>query len=186
MKAQFDFHAAIIAARTTSVETFMQVALALVPYAPAELEAYAASQERGDCQKLLKALGSALPDVYENEKLVMHGFTYVYKTVATEHERNAMTAAWRGMTAAQFLAKNNARKQKKPAPPVTPVTPVTPETPPAPTLQAAPAATLIKGKAQSATDSRAIDVAHKILDADYKPTRAELVLLAEALLGESE
>lgn len=179
MKAQFDFHAAIIAARTTSVETFMQVALALVPYAPAELEAYAASQKRGDCQKLLKALGSALPDVYENKKLVMHGFTYVYKTVATEHERNAMTAAWRGMTATQFLAKNKARKQKKPAP-------VTPETPPAPTLQAAPAATLIKGKAQSATDSRALDVAHKILDADYKPTRAELVLLAEALLGDSE
>ena len=179
MKAQFDFHAAIIAARTTSVETFMQVALALVPYAPAELEAYAASQKRGDCQKLLKALGSALPDVYEGKKLVMHGFTYVYKKVATEHERNAMTAAWRGMTATQFLAKNKARKQKKPAP-------VTPETPPAPTLQAAPAATLIKGKAQSAVDDRAIAVAHKILDADYKPTRAELVLLAEALLGDSE
>ena len=180
MKAQFDFHAAIIAARTTSVETFMQVALALVPYAPAELEAYAASQKRGDCQKLLKALGSALPDVYENKKLVMHGFTYVYKTVATEHERNAMTAAWRGMTAAQFLAKNNARKQKKA------VTPATPKTPPAPTLQVTPAATLIKGKAQSATDSRAIDVAHKIIDSDYKPTRAELVLLAEALIGDSE
>ena len=180
MKAQYDFHAAVIAARTTSVETFMQVALALVPYAPAEFEAYAASQKRGDCQKLLKALGSALPDVYEGKKLVVHGFTYVYKTVASEHERNAMTAAWRGMTAAQFLAKNNARKQKKPAPPVTP------ETPPAPTLQTAPAATLIKGKAQSATDSRAIDVAHKIIDSDYKPTRAELVLLAEALLGESE
>lgn len=180
MKAQFDFHAAIIAARTTSTETFMQVALALVPYAPVEVEAYAASQKRGDCQKLLKALGSALPDVYEGKKLVMHGFTYVYKKVATEHERNAMTAALRGMTAAQFLAKNNARKQKKP------VTPVTPETPPAPTLQAAPAATLIKGKAQSATDDRAIAVAHKILDADYKPTRAELVLLAEALLGDSE
>ena len=64
--------------------------------------------------------------------------------------------------------------------------PVTPETPPAPTLQTTPAATLIKGKAQSAADSRAIDVAHKILDADYKPTRAELVLLAEALLGDSE
>jgi len=180
MKAQFDFHAAIIAARTTSVETFMQVALALVPYAPAEFEVYAASQKRGDCQKLLKALGSALPDVYEGKKLVMHGFTYVYKTVATEHERNAMTAAWRGMTAAQFLAKNNARKQKKP------VTPVTPETPPAPTLQTTPAATLIKGKAQSATDDRALTVARKILDADYKPTRAELVLLAEALLGDSE
>lgn len=180
MKAQFDFHAAIIAARTTSTETFMQVALALVPYAPAEFEAYAASQERGDCQKLLKALGSALPDVYEGKKLVMHGFTYVYKTVATEHERNAMTAAWRGMTAAQFLAKNNARKQKKPAPPVTP------ETPPAPALQTAPTAMLIKGKAQSAADSRAIDVAHKIIDSDYKPTRAELVLLAEALIGDSE
>ena len=121
-----------------------------------------------------------MPDVYEGKKLVMHGFTYVYKKVATEHERNAMTAALRGMTAAQFLAKNNARKQKKS------VTPVTPETPPAPTLQAAPAATLIKGKAQSATDDRAIAVAHKILDADYKPTRAELVLLAEALLGDSE
>lgn len=180
MKTQFDFHAALLAARTTSVETFMQAALSLVAYAPSEVETYAASQSRGDCQKLLKALGSALPDVYENKKLVMHGFTYVYKTVATEHERNAMTAAWRGMTAAQFLAKNNARKQKKPAPPVTP------ETAPAPALQAMPAATLIKGKAQSATDSRAIDVAHKIIDSDYKPTRAELVLLAEALIGDSE
>ena len=180
MKTQFDFHAALIAARTTSTETFMQVALSLVAYAPAEVEAYAASQSRGDCQKLLKALGFALPDVYEGKKLVMYGFTYVYKTVATEHERNAMTAAWRGMTAEEFLAKNRARKQKKPAPSVTP------ETPPAPTLQTAPAATLIKGKAQSATDDRAIAVAHKILDADYKPTRAELVLLAEALLGESE
>lgn len=177
MKNQFDFHAALIAARTTSTETFMQVALSLVAYAPAEVEAYVASQSRGDCQKLLKALGSALPDVYEGKKLVMHGFAYVYKTVATEHERNAMTAAWRGMTAAQFLAKNNARKQKKVA---------APETPPTPALQAMPAATLIKGKAQSAADSRAIDVAHKILDTDYKPTRAELVLLAEALIGDSE
>ena len=177
MKNQFDFHAALIAARTTSTETFMQVALSLVAYAPAEVEAYAASQKRGDCQKLLKALGFALPDVYEGKKLVMYGFTHVYKTVATEHERNAMTAAWRGMTAVQFLAKNKARKQKKPA---------LPETPPTPALQVTPAATLIKGKAQSATDSRAIDVAHKILDTDYKPTRAELVLLAEALLDESE
>lgn len=180
MKTQFDFHAALLAARTTSVETFMQAALSLVVYAPSEVETYAASQSRGDCQKLLKALGSALPDVYEGKKLVMYGFTYVYKTVATEHERNAMTAAWRGMTAAQFLAKNNARKQKKPTPPVTP------ETPPAPTLQTTPAATLVKGKAQSAADDRAIAVAHKILDTDYKPTRAELVLLAEALIGDSE
>lgn len=180
MKAQFDFHAALLAARTTSVETFMQAALSLVAYAPSEVETYAASQSRGDCQKLLKALGSALPDVYEGKKLVMYGFTYVYKTVATEHERNAMTAAWRGMTAEEFLAKNRARKQKKPTPPVTP------ETPPAPTLQTTPAATLVKGKAQSATDDRAIAVAHKILDTDYKPTRAELVLLAEALIGDSE
>ena len=183
MKTQFDFHAALLAARTTSTETFMQAALSLVAYAPVEVEAYAASQSRGDCQKLLKALGSALPDVYAGKKLVMHGFTYVYKKVATEHERNAMTAAWRGMTAAQFLAKNNARKQKKPA---LPVTPVTPETPPTPALQTAPAATLIKGKAQSAVDDRAIAVAHKIIDSDYKPTRAELVLMAEALIGDSE
>ncbi len=182
MKTQFDFHAALLAARTTSVETFMQAALSLVAYAPSEVETYAASQSRGDCQKLLKALGSALPDVYEGKKLVMYGFTYVYKTVATEHERNAMTAAWRGMTAEEFLAKNRARKQKKANAPVTPEAAPAP----APALQVTPAATLVKGKAQSATDSRAIDVAHKILDADYKPTRAELVLLAEALLGDSE
>ena len=168
MKTEFNFKAALLAARATAAEAVMQVALTLVAYAPAEAEAYAASQKRGDCQKLLKALGT------------LKGFEKTWREVATQHERDAMAAAWRGMTAAQFLAKNNARKQKKPAPPATP------ETPPAPTLQTTPAATLIKGKAQSAADSRAIDVAHKILDADYKPTRAELVLLAEALLGESE
>jgi len=167
MKTEFNFKAALLAARATAAEAVMQVALTLVAYAPVEAEAYAASQKRGDCQKLLKALGT------------LKGFDKTWREVATQHERDAMTAAWRGMTATQFLAKNKARKQKKPAP-------VMPETPPAPTLQAAPAATLIKGKAQSATDSRAIDVAHKILDADYKPTRAELVLLAEALLGDSE
>ena len=171
MKTEFNFKAALLAARATAAEAVMQVALALVAYAPAEAEAYAASQKRGDCQKLLKALGT------------LKGFDKTWREVATQHERDAMTAAWRGMTAAQFLAKNNARKQKKPAPPVTPVTP---ETPPAPTLQVTPAATLIKGKAQSAVDDRAIAVAHKILDSDYKPTRAELVLLAEALLGDSE
>lgn len=165
MRTEFNFKAALLAARATAAEAVMQVALTLVAYAPAEAEAYAASQKRGDCQKLLKTLGT------------LKGFEKTWREVATQHERDAMTAAWRGMTAAQFLAKNNARKQKKA---------VTPETAPAPALQAMPAATLVKGKAQSATDSRAIDVAHKILDADYKPTRAELVLLAEALLGDSE
>ena len=178
MKTQFNFKAALLAARATAAEAVMQVALTLVAYAPAEAEAYAASQKRGDCQKLLKALGT------------LKGFEKTWREVATQHERDAMTAAWRGMTATQFLAKNNARKQKKPAPPATPETPpalqVTPETAPAPALQVTPAATLVKGKSQSATDSRAIDVAHKILDADYKPTRAELVLLAEALIGDSE
>lgn len=171
MKTEFNFKAALLAARATAAEAVMQVALTLVAYAPVEAETYAASQKRGDCQKLLKALST------------LKGFDKTWREVATQHERDAMTAAWRGMTAAQFLAKNNARKHKKPAPPVTPVTP---ETPPAPALQTTPAATLVKGKAQSAADSRAIDVAHKILDADYKPTRAELVLLAEALLGDSE
>ena len=168
MKTEFNFKAALLAARATAAEAVMQVALTLVAYAPAEAEAYAASQKRGDCQKLLKALGT------------LKGFEKTWREVATQHERDAMSAAWRGMTAAQFLAKNNARKQKKPAPPVTP------ETAPAPALQAMPAATLVKGKSQSATDDRAVAVAHKIIDSDYKPTRAELVLLAEALLGESE
>lgn len=170
MKTEFNFKAALLAARATAAEAVMQVALTLVDYAPAEFEAYAASQKRGDCQKLLKALGT------------LKGFEKTWREVATQHERDAMTAAWRGMTAAQFLAKNNARKQKKPAPPVTPETAPAP----APALQVTPAATLIKGKAQSAVDDRAIAVAHKILDSDYKPTRAELVLLAEALLGDSE
>lgn len=165
MKTDFNFKAALLAARATAAEAVMQVALTLVAYAPAEAEAYAASQKRGDCQKLLKALST------------IKGFEKTWREVATQHERDAMTAAWRGMTAAQFLAKNNARKQKKP---------ITPDTPPAPALQTAPAATLVKGKAQSAADDRAIAVAHKILDADYKPTRAELVLLAEALIGDSE
>ena len=170
MKTEFNFKAALLAARATAAEAVMQVALTLVDYAPAEFEAYAASKKRGDCQKLLKALGT------------LKGFEKTWREVATQHERDAMTAAWRGMTAAQFLAKNNARKQKKPAPPVTPETAPAP----APALQVTPAATLIKGKAQSAVDDRAIAVAHKILDSDYKPTRAELVLLAEALLGDSE
>ena len=165
MRTEFNFKAALLAARATAAEAVMQVALTLVAYAPAEAEAYAASQKRGDCQKLLKALGT------------LKGFEKTWREVATQHERDAMSAAWRGMTAAQFLAKNNARKQKKVA---------APETPPTPAMQAMPAATLIKGKAQSATDDRAIDVAHKILDTDYKPTRAELVLLAEALIGDSE
>ena len=170
MKTEFNFKAALLAARATAAEAVMQVALTLVAYAPAEAEAYAASQKRGDCQKLLKALGT------------LKGFEKTWREVATQHERDAMTAAWRGMTAAQFLAKNNARKQKKPAPPVTPETAPAP----APALQVTPAATLIKGKAQSATDTRALAVARKILDTDYKPTRAELVLMAEALIGESE
>lgn len=165
MKNEFNFKAALLAARATAAEAVMQVALTLVAYAPVEAEAYAASQKRGDCQKLLKALGT------------LKGFEKTWREVATQHERDAMTAAWRGMTAAQFLAKNNARKQKKVA---------APETAPTPALQITPAATLIKGKAQSAPDNRAIAVAHKIIDMDYKPTRAELVLLAEALIGDSE
>ncbi len=168
MKTEFNFKAALLAARATAAEAVIQVALTLVAYAPVEAEAYAASQKRGDCQKLLKALST------------IKGFEKTWREVATQHERDAMTAAWRGMTAAQFLAKNKARKQKKAA------TPVTSDTPPAPALQAAPAVTLIKGKAQSAIDDRAIAVARKIIDSDYKPTRAELVLLAEALLGDSE
>lgn len=188
MKPTFDFRAALLVARTTSAETFMQVACALVQYAPAEAEAYALAPSKGACQRLTKALTLALPDVYEKKKLVVHGFERVWRGEATQHERDAMTAAWRGLSAEQYLAERNERTKKSRDAKLTTKAPehFAPDAKPEVNAQIAPAATLIKGKAQSAADSRAIDVAHKILDTDYKPTRAELVLLAEALIGDSE
>ena len=187
MKTAFDFRAALLVARTTSAETFMQIACDLVQYAPVEAEAYAAAPSKGACQKLTKALTLALPDVYEKNKLVIYGFERVWRDEATQHERDAMTAAWRGMSAEQYLAERNKRtKKSRDAKPSKAPEHFAPDAKPEVNAQLAPAATLVKGKAQSATDSRAIDVAHKIIDSDYKPTRAELVLLAEALIGDSE
>ena len=177
MKPTFNFKAALLVARATSAEAFMQIACELVQYAPVEVEAYAASQKRGDCQKLLKALGAAVKD-----------FTKTWQDVATQHERDAMTAAWRGLSAEQYLAERNKRtKKSRDAKPAAKAPEhFAPDAKPEVNAQLAPAATLVKGKAQSATDDRAVAVARKILDADYKPTRAELVLLAEALIGDSE
>ena len=176
MKTPFTFKAALLNARATAAEAVMQVACDLVQYAPAEAEAYALSKTRGDCQKLLKALGAAVKD-----------FTKTWQDVATQHERDAMTAAWRGLSAAQYLAERNKRtKKSRDAKPTKAPEHFTPDAKPEANTQLAPAATLVKGKAQSATDDRAVAVARKILDADYKPTRAELVLLAEALLGDLE
>jgi len=177
MKTPFNFKAALLTARATAAEAVMQVACDLVQYAPVEVEAYALSKARGDCQKLLKALGAAVKD-----------FTKTWQDVATQHERDAMTAAWRGLSAAQYLAERNKRtKKSREAKPTTKAPEhFAPDAKPEVSAQLAPAATLVKGKAQSATDDRAIAVARKILDADYKPTRAELVLMAEALIGDSE
>lgn len=188
MKNTFDFRAALLVARTTSAETFMQIACDLVQYAPAEAEAYATAPSKGACQKLTKALTLALPDVYEKKKLVVYGFERVWRDEATQHERDAMTAAWRGLSAAQYLAERNKRtKKSRDAKPAAKAPEhFAPAAKPEVSAQIAPAATLIKGKAQSATDDRALTVARKILDSDYKPTRAELVLLAEALIGDSE
>lgn len=187
MKTTFDFRAALLVARTTSAETFMQVACDLVQYAPVEAEAYAIAPSKGACQKLTKALTLALPDVYEKKKLIVYGFERVWRDEATQHERDAMTAAWRGLSAAQYLAERNKRtkKSRDKKPPKAPEH-FAPNAKPEVSAQATPAATLVKGKAQSATDDRALAVARKILDADYKPTRAELVLMAEALIGDNE
>ena len=181
------FTAAIAALNLSEVTAVMALALDLVHYAPVEVEAYKQANDeyrKGKTKRSKAPPAHAVLTAIDKASKPARGAAWFLADfrALSQHRRDAMTAAWRGMSEAEYLAERNKRTQKsrnaKPA--------AKPTAKPTASTQTAPAATLIKGKAQSATDSRAIDVAHKILDADYKPTRAELVLLAEALIGDSE
>lgn len=177
------FTAAISALNLSEVTAIMALAFDLVHYAPAEIEAYKQANDeyrKGKTGRSKAPPAHAVLAAIDKASKPARGAAWFLADfrALSQHRRDAMTAAWRGMSEAEYLAERNNRTKKSRN--------AKPTAKPTASTQTAPAATLIKGKAQSATDSRAIDVAHKIIDSDYKPTRAELVLLAEALIGDSE